>query len=87
MSTNIIPVAELSEKLWRAVTALFEYPVLSTGGEHLRFWSHLLLDSMASLSLGQIFKAFRYLINAPRKEACGNINSVMSLEEVFHMKF
>lgn len=60
MSTNIIPVAELSEKLWRAVTALFEYPVLSTGGEHLRFRSHLLLDSKASLSLGQIFKAFRY---------------------------
>ena len=87
MSTNTTPAAELSEKLWRAVTALFEYPILSTGGEPLHFWSHLLLDSMASLSLGQIFKEFTYLVNAPPKEACGNLNLVISLEQVFHGKF
>lgn len=55
ISINTTPVAELPEKLWRAFTALFECPILTTGGEHLYFGSHLLLDSMASLLLGSNF--------------------------------
>lgn len=54
-SRNTTPVAELPEKLWRAVTALFECHILNTGGEHLYFRSHLLLDSMASHLLGSNF--------------------------------
>lgn len=80
ISINTTPVAELPEKLWRAFTALFECPILTTGEstcilDPICFWT-----VWPPFSLGQIFKEFRYLINAPPKEASRNLNSVISLE-------
>lgn len=87
LPANTTPTAEVSETLWRAVTALlFEYLILSTGKKGSHLWSHLLLDSVAFFAWVHIFKEFKYPINAQLVEACGNLE-LIPWEEVFHGKF
>lgn len=86
-STDTTPTAEVSETLWRTVTALFEYPILSTGKRDLHLWPHLLLDSMAFFAWIHIFKELKYLINTLLVEARENLKLDISWGEMFHGKF